>query len=83
MNGTHGGTVVVKVGGSILTGAKAYARVATYLKRRAELAPAERIVVVVSAQKLATSNLERRARRILRAPSARTLDLLWSTGELR
>ena len=83
MNGTHGGTVVVKAGGSILTGAKAYVRVASYLKRRIELAPEEQIVVVVSAQKLTTSTLERRARRILRAPSARTLDLLWSTGELR
>ena len=77
------GVVVLKVGGSILTRARAYGRVATYLKRRIETEPEERLVVVVSAQQFATSILERGARRIVRSPSARTLDLLWSTGELR
>jgi len=57
--------------------------VAAYLKRRIETEPEEKLVVVVSAQKLATSVLERSARRIVRSPSARALDLLWSTGELR
>jgi aspartate kinase len=75
--------VVLKVGGSILTGAKAYERVAAYLKRRIEIVPSERLVVVVSAQKQATNILERRARRIVRSPKVRALDLLWSTGELR
>jgi aspartate kinase len=77
------GTVVLKVGGSILTRARAYGRVAAYLKRRIETEPEEKLVVVVSAQKLATSVLERSARRIVRSPSPRALDLLWSTGELR
>jgi aspartate kinase len=75
--------VVLKVGGSILTGAKAYRRVARYLARRSETAPEEKLVVVVSAQELCTNTLERRARGIVRTPRPRTLDLLWSTGELR
>jgi aspartate kinase len=82
MNGTEK-LVILKVGGSVLTGAKAFRRVALYLKRRSELIPGEKLVVVVSAQKLSTDTLERRARRILRRPSVRALDLLWSTGELR
>jgi len=76
-------TVVLKVGGSVLTGVKAYRHVAAYLKKRSEIAPRERLVVVVSAQKLLTTSLERRAHNILRRPSARALDLLWATGELR
>jgi aspartate kinase len=75
--------VVLKLGGSVLTGAKAFRRAAQFLKQRTELAPCEKLVVVVSAQKLATDMLERRARRIVRPPAVRTLDLLWSTGELR
>ena len=75
--------VVLKMGGSVLTGAKAYRRVALYLKVRLEQAPNERLVVVVSAQKLATDTLERRARHIVPSPAVRALDLLWSTGELR
>ena len=79
------GTVVLKVGGSILTRARAYGRVAAYayLKRRIETKPEEKLVVAVSAQKLATNVLERSARRIVRSPSPRALDLFWSTGELR
>ena len=75
--------VVLKLGGSVLTGTKALRRAAQFLKRRTELAPDEKLVVVVSAQKLATDTLERRARRIVRAPGVRALALLWSTGELR
>src|ERR1700730_15974065 len=82
MNGTEK-IVILKVGGSVLTGAKAFRRVALYLKRRSELVPSEKLVVVVSAQKLLTDTLERRARRVVRCPSVRALDLLWSTGELR
>jgi len=74
--------VVLKLGGSVLTGAKAFRRAAQSVKQRTELAPGEKLVVVVSAQKLATDMLERRARRIVRPPAVRTLDLLWSTGEL-
>jgi aspartate kinase len=75
--------VVLKIGGSVLTGTKAYRRLSLYLKHRLEHAPNEKLVIVVSAQKLATDTLERRARRIVRAPGVRALDLLWSTGELR
>jgi aspartate kinase len=45
--------------------------------------PDERLVVVVSAQEGATNKLERTARKIVREPLAATLDLLWSTGEIR
>jgi aspartate kinase len=82
-NGGSREIVVLKVGGSVLTGVKAFRRVALFLKQRTELAPGERLAVVVSAQKLATDTLERRARHIVRAPGLRALDLLWSTGELR
>ena len=82
-SGSDKKTVVLKVGGSVLTGTKAYRRMALYLKHRLEQASNERLVVVVSAQKLATDTLERRARHIVRAPGVRALDLLWSTGELR
>jgi aspartate kinase len=75
--------VVLKIGGSILTGTKAFGRVALFLKRRREKAAEEKLVVVVSAQKGATDTLERTARRIVRTPNVRALDLLWSTGELR
>jgi aspartate kinase len=82
-NRSTGKIVVLKVGGSVLTGVKAFRRTALFLKRRCELAPSEKLAVVVSAQKLATDTLERRARRILHNPSLRALDLLWSTAELR
>jgi aspartate kinase len=74
--------VVLKIGGSVLTGTKAFRRAALFLKDRSKLTPNERLVVVVSAQKRATDRLERRARRIVREPGVRALDLLWSTGEL-
>jgi aspartate kinase len=73
---------VLKVGGSVLTGNKAFRRVALFLKHRCELKPSERLVVVVSAQKSVTDSLECRARRIVQTPSVEALDLLWSTGEL-
>jgi aspartokinase len=75
--------VVVKLGGSVLTGVKAFRRAALFLKSRGEATPQDRYVVVVSAQKGLTDTLERRARNILRTADARALDLLWSTGELR
>ena len=74
---------VIKIGGSILTGAKAYRRAALFVRNRHRAAPWEDLVVVVSAQEGATDRLERAAKRIVREPTARALDLLWSTGELR
>ena len=81
-NGSRKKIVVLKMGGSVLTGVKAFRRVAVFLKHRSQVTPNEKLVVVVSAQKFATDRLERQARRIVRTPSVRALDLLWSTGEL-
>jgi len=75
--------VVVKLGGSVLTDERAFARAARYLRDRLHQAPEERYVAVVSAQEGWTDALERAARGITRTPSARSLDLLWSTGEIR
>jgi aspartokinase len=74
---------VVKLGGSILTGARAYQRAAAFLRNRLLAAPEERLVAVVSAQKGATDSLERTAKQIVPSPRKQALDLLWSTGELR
>jgi aspartate kinase len=74
---------VVKVGGSVLAGAEAFRQTAVFLHNRHRASSKERLVVVVSAQKGATDNLERTAKSITRKPDATALDLLWSTGELR
>ncbi len=74
--------VVVKIGGSVLTGVEAYARVAQALARRAAAEPA-RLVAVVSAERGATDSLLATARALSVEPDAAALDLLWSTGELR
>jgi aspartate kinase len=78
-----GKIVVLKVGGSVLTGAKSYRRVGLYLKKRIAEKPEEKLVVVVSARQDTTNVLEKHARRIVSSASVRTLDLLWATGELR
>jgi aspartokinase len=74
---------VIKIGGSILTGAPAYRRAATFVRNRLLAAPNERLVVVVSAQKGVTDDLEQAAKKIAATPRKQALDLLWSTGELR
>jgi len=74
---------VIKIGGSILTGTQAYRRAAAFVRNRLLAAPEERFVVVVSAQKGATDDLEEAARKIVASPRKHALDLLWSTGELR
>jgi aspartokinase len=74
---------VIKIGGSILTGASAYKRAAAFVRNRLLAAPNERFVVVVSAQKGATDSLEETANKIVASPRKQALDLLWSTGELR
>ena len=76
-------TVVVKLGGSVLTDESAFRRAARFLCERLRDEPEKRFVAVVSAQEGWTDALEREARGIAGAPSARTLDLLWSTGEIR
>jgi aspartate kinase len=74
---------VVKIGGSILKNLRAYRRAAIFIRNRHLAAPQERLLVVVSAQEGATDALERAAREIAHSPRQATLDLLWSTGELR
>jgi aspartate kinase len=75
--------VVIKLGGSVLSDEDSYRQAARFLVRRLHKCSRERFVVVVSAQNGHTDELERVAREIAQRPSQRTLDLLWSTGELR
>lgn len=74
---------VLKIGGSVLTGAGAYRRAAEFVADRRRQRPAERILVVVSAEQGTTDALLASARDVVDEPDAATLDLLWSTGELR
>jgi aspartate kinase len=74
---------VIKIGGSILTNARAYRRAALFVRNRQRISPGERLVVVVSAQEGSTDALEQAARKITDAPDPAALDILWSTGELR
>jgi aspartate kinase len=74
---------VLKIGGSVITGADAYARVALGLQRRLLDVPDERLLVVVSAQSGVTDGLLAEARALASEPASDAVDLLWSTGELR
>lgn len=74
---------VIKIGGSILTSARAYGRAAAFVRNHRIHSPHERQVIVVSAQEGATDRLEREATKIRPRPERAALDLLWSTGELR
>jgi aspartate kinase len=84
--------IVIKIGGSVLTGRRAYARAARWLAGRVfgSLAEGERparieqpLLVVVSAERGETDRLEAEARAIAARPDPRMLDLLWATGELQ
>ena len=75
--------VVIKLGGSVLEDEASYRDAARFLMRRLHKCSREQFVVVVSARKGVTDELERLARGITNYPSRRTLDLLWATGELR
>src|SRR4029077_8371609 len=77
------GLAVLKIGGSILTGSRAYRRAAIFIRNRHRASPRERLVGVVSVQEGGMDALERAARRIANPPNPTALDLLWSTGELR
>lgn len=74
---------LVKLGGSVLTGPEAFARCAAWLRDRVTRDPAQRIVAVVSAELGLTDSLLAEACRLVLEPDPATLDLLWSTGELR
>ena len=73
--------VVVKIGGSILTGGKGYRRAAEFVLERLRERD-QQLVVVVSAQNGMTDTLERVARQVVPTPERRAQDLLWATGEL-
>jgi len=75
--------VVMKLGGSILADKESYRHAARFLVKRLHKCSRERFVVVVSAQDGHTNKLEAFERTVTAYPSPRTLDLLWSTGELR
>jgi aspartate kinase len=76
-------TVVIKLGGSVLVDANSYGQASRFIMRRLHRCAEQRFVVVVSAQLGLTDELEGLARGITRCPNPRTLDLLWSTGEMR
>lgn len=78
-----GPVAVVKIGGSVLTGHQAYHRAAAFLAQRVASEPGTRIVAVVSAEIGVTDSLLAAARDVVDVPDPATLDLLWSTGELR
>jgi aspartate kinase len=73
----------VKLGGSVLAADESYRNAARFLVRRLHRCSSERFVVVVSAQNGQTDELETLARSVTEFPNPRTLDLLWSTGEMR
>jgi aspartate kinase len=75
--------VVIKLGGSVLADAEAFRRAARFLVRRLHTCSQERFLVVVSAEKGLTDELASLGRGITEYPNPRTLDLLWSIGELR
>jgi aspartate kinase len=74
---------VLKLGGSVLRDDRSYAEAARFLQTRLALNQDERLVVIVSAQYGTTDSLLAEAQTIASDPSPLTLDLLWSTGELR
>ena len=74
---------VLKIGGSVLAGSRGYQRVAAFMGRRLCEGPGERFLVVVSAECGATDHLLACARDVVAEPDGPTLDLLWSTGEIR
>lgn len=75
--------VVLKVGGSVLTGPASYRRVARAIGAQLYEDAGMKLVVVVSAQHGMTDDLLATARDMADDPDPGALDLLWSTGELR
>lgn len=82
-DGKRNEIVVIKIGGSILTGSPAYKRVADFLRRRLFESSNLSLIAVVSAENGHTDELFAQARRAVHRPNPVMLDLLWSTGELR
>lgn len=74
---------VLKIGGSVLRDAEAYAATARFLRTRLAQREDEKLVVIVSAQYGQTDALLAEACGVVRDPDTSALDLLWCTGELR
>jgi aspartate kinase len=74
---------VLKIGGSVLTDLAAYRRAAAFVAEQLEENAGARLVVVVSAQHGQTDLLLQAALDFNPSPDRDSLDLLWSTGELR
>jgi aspartate kinase len=75
--------VVLKIGGSVLTGIDGYREAARFVAARSASERGTRFVVVVSAELGHTNALLDLAHSFGTAPDPVHLDLLWSTGELR
>ncbi|OFW10822.1 MAG: hypothetical protein A3H96_04240 [Acidobacteria bacterium RIFCSPLOWO2_02_FULL_67_36] len=80
---TDAAVAVIKIGGSVLTGMPAYRRVAAFVAERLRDRAGEKLVLVVSAEEGTTDALLEAARQLVETPDPATLDLLWSTGEIR
>jgi aspartate kinase len=78
-----GKTVVIKLGGSVLVDEESYRQAARFLVRRFHRCGGDRLLTVVSARNGRTDELEAVARKVTVYPNPRTLDLLWSTEEIR
>jgi aspartate kinase len=74
---------VLKIGGSVLRDADAYAATARFLQARLAQRDDEKLVVIVSAQHGQTDALLAEACAVATEPDTSALDLLWCTGELR
>jgi aspartate kinase len=74
--------IVLKLGGSVLSGADPYRRAAAFLRDEVTRTHA-RIVAVVSAEYGHTDRLWHEAQSVTDAVDDDARDLLWSTGELR
>jgi hypothetical protein len=75
--------VALRMDASAFARDSAHRQMALFVRDRCRVARDERFVVVLSAKKTATRALHRTARRIVRVPCVRALDLLWATSELR
>jgi aspartate kinase len=74
---------VLKLGGSVLRDLRSYHAYAHLIRDRLRNEPQARFIVVVSARFGETDELLSLARSLVSTPDSSTLDLLWSTGEIR
>ena len=74
---------VWKLGGSVLVDVQSYRECARLIASRLRSEPDTRILAVVSARLGETDELQALATSLAGTPDGPTLDLLWSTGEIR